>query len=101
MKGIVARTLVLLLVFTWVLISLVTQHNWEIAYEGKFWAETVFLDYGRMRYNPNSPVHIIVGYDSENCVIEAPPWNNLIALVNIKVNVPNSTAAIHLSAPVK
>lgn len=94
MKNVAVRALILLSIYAWLLISLVTHRNWEIAYEGKFWAETVFLNYGRMRYNPDSPVHIIVGYDSENCVIEAPSRDNMLSLMNITVSAPNAPYAI-------
>ncbi len=76
-----------------------TQWNWLQAYEDKVWVSTVFLKYGRLRYNAASPIHIIAGYDIENCVVEAPPQNNVLYLLNIRVDAPNSPPALSIGVP--
>lgn len=99
MKSTILRMLVFALLLVWLALSRWTQDNWREAYEGKPLVSTVFLDHGRLRYNPDSPIHIIAGYDIENCVVEALPQNNVLYLLNIKVDAPNSPSAISISAP--
>ena len=90
------RLIIIALLLAWLTISLWARDNWERAYEGKPWASTVFLDYGRLRYNPDSPIHIIVGYDIENCVVDAPPQDNVLYLLNITVDAPSAPYAIRI-----
>ena len=73
-----------LLMAVYLIIESDTTANWRRAYELKQ-SQVVYVSHGTLRHNPAEKHHIIVGYDVENCVIEAPDGENLIKDVNITV----------------
>jgi hypothetical protein len=61
--------------------------------------KTEYIGTGALRYDRKSPNHIIVGYEIENCTIEAPPEPNVVSYSTFLINNHSSqTAAIRMES---